>query len=248
MALPTSDEDWLTYLSLRHDAELPVLEELNRYYEGRQPLSYMHPEVLKEVGDRIRAVIVAWPQLIVDALEERLDVEGFRLPDAPEGDKDLWAWWQYNNMDEQTQLGHVDALTMKRYYVSIGSNEDDESMPIGAAESPLEMYADIDPRTREVRAALRRVVDDDVVGNIADYGATLYLPNSTIHYNRAANGQDWTVEDRDDHNLGAVPVVPVVNRARLSTARATGANRKLVQRGRYGISELSAVIPLSDAA
>ena len=248
MALPQTDEDWLTYLSIRHDAELPVLEDLNRYYEGTQPLSYMHPEVLKEVGDRIRAVIINWPQLIVDSIEERLDVEGFRLPDADTGDKSLWAWWQYNNMDEQTQLGHVDALTMKRYYVSIGANEDDEDMPIGAAESPLEMYADIDPRTRQVRAALRRVVDDDVIGNIAEHAASLYLPNSTIHYSRSANGQDWKVEDRDDHNLGVVPVVPVVNRARLSTARRTGPNRKLPQRGRFGMSELSAVIPLSDAA
>lgn len=44
----------------------------------------------------------SWPQLIVDALEERLDVEGFRLPDADTGDDDLWRVWAENNGDEQS--------------------------------------------------------------------------------------------------------------------------------------------------
>jgi hypothetical protein len=54
---------------------------VNRYYEGTQPLTYMHPDILREVKDRISPVIIAWPQLIVDSVEERLDVEGFRTPD-----------------------------------------------------------------------------------------------------------------------------------------------------------------------
>ncbi len=246
MALPTEDLEWVTYLSLRHDAEIPFLEGLNRYYEGTQPLTYMHPEVLREVSDRIKPVVIAWPQLVVDAVEERLDVEGFRLPDEEEHDIDLWRVWQANDMDEQSQLGHVDALTMKRYYVSVGSNEDDEDTPILAAESPLEMYADVDPRTREIRAALRRVTEENTYARIGERYATLYLPNRTVQYQHGKEG--WTEESRDEHNLGVPPVAAVVNRARLSSARKAKAGNDDPAGARYGSSELSPIIPLSDAA
>lgn len=242
MALPQTDLDWLIYLSLKHDAERPELEAYDRYYDGRQPLTYMHPEILREVQDRIAPVIIAWPQLVVDSVEERLDVEGFRLPDEEQQDDDLWRVWQSNDMDEQSQLGHVDALTMRRYYVAVGTNEDDEDTPLLTAESPLEVFADIDPRTRKVRAALRRVTEEDSVVRTNSRYATLYLPNRTNRYEW--NG-GWLLVDQDDHNLGEVPIVPVVNRARLSnTARARTGHTVV----RYGRSDLDPVIPLSDAA
>jgi len=43
--------------------------------------------------------------------------------------------------------------------------------------------------------------------------ATLYLPDATITYKKDRAGA-WTEEKRDPHNLGAVPVVPILNRAR----------------------------------
>jgi hypothetical protein len=246
VALPTSGEEWLPWLSIRHDAELPELEDLNRYYEGTQNLTYMHPEVFREVSDRIQPVIINWPQLVVDSVEERLDVEGFRLPDEDGEDKDLWRVWQSNNMDEQTQLGNVDALVMKRSYVTVGTDENDADTPILCAESPLEMFADVDPRTRKIRAALRRVIDDSSYAREPERSATLYLPNETIYY-QWVDG-DWTEQEqtRDAHNLGQVPVAVVVNRGRLSSARTR--NNLNTTRARYGRSELEPIIPLSNAA
>lgn len=242
MTQPTSDMDWVTYLSLRHDAEMGELERLNRYYEGTQPLTYMHPEIQLELGDRLKPVIIAWPQLVVDSVEERLDVEGFRLPDEDAGDTDLWRVWQANDMDEQSQLAHVDALVMKRSYVTVGTNEDDANTPLVTAESPLEMFADIDPRNRKMRAALRRVAQEDTYAHINDRSATLYLPDRTVWYTWSGG---WQEADRDEHKLGQLPVVPIVNRARLSTARS---DRVSHQPRQLGSSELSPVIPLSDAA
>jgi hypothetical protein len=240
MALPTEDLEWVTALSKRHDAEMAELEMLNRYYEGTQPLTYMHPEIFREVQDRIKPVIIAWPQLVVDAIDERLDVRGFRLPDEEGEDKDLWRVWQANDMDEQSGMAHIDALGMKRAYVSAGSNEDDEDTPILAAESPLEMFADIDPRTRKERAALRRVIDDASFAREAERSATLYVPSKTVWFD-FRDGK-WVEVDRDEHNLGVVPVVSLINRARLSSARTA------TSRSRYGRSELSSVIPISDGA
>jgi hypothetical protein len=242
VSYPTTPDEWLPYLVQRHDAELPSLEGLDAYYEGEQGLSYMHPEILAEVQDRLKAVIIGWPQLVVDAIEERLDVTGFRLPGAESADEDLWKVWQYNDLDEQAPQAHVDALALSRSYVTVGTRANSD-IPLVTAESPLELYAAIDPRDRTVQAALRRVNQPEDLVRVAERTATLYLPDETIWYDW--NGGSWKEIQRDPHNLGEVPVTPIVNRPRLRQARKTRANSYQL---RYGRSELAAVLPLSDAA
>lgn len=220
-------------LARQHDAEIEELRRLNRYYEGTQPLTYMHPEVQAELGDRIKPVVIAWPQLVVDAVEERMDVEGFRLPDADAGDDDLWRVWQSNDMDEQSQMGHVDSLVMKRSYVTVGTNENDKTTPLLTAESPLEMFASFDPRRRKYNAGLKRSETESTYARSRELFATLYQANSTIWFEM--RGGAWAVLGRDDHDLGEPPFVAVVNRGRL-------------HRQHLGFSELSPVIPLSDSA
>lgn len=235
MALPQSEQDWVTYLSAVHDQEVKELKALNNEYELRAPRAYMHPEIFREIGDRLQQVVVAWPMLVVDSLEERLDVEGFRLPDSDAGDEDLWRVWQENNLDESSQLAHLDALVMKRAYVCVGTNEDDADTPIVTCESPLEVYADVDPRTRQVRAALRRY--QSAGGNLAretEYLATLYLPDQTIYYERTGSSGQYDEVDRDQHDLGIAPITPLVNRSRLADW--------------CGRSELSPILPLAHAA
>ncbi|MET0448284.1 MAG: phage portal protein, partial [Aeromicrobium sp.] len=220
MSIPTVDDlAQLNQLQLRHDAELAELRELNDEYELQARQLYMHPEIQREIGDRLKQVVIAWPMLVVDALDERLDVEGFRLPDSDAGDEDLWRVWQENDCDEGSQLGHIDALVMKRSYIAVGSNEDDEATPLVTFESPLELFADIDPRNRSVRSALRRWSQyDNSLARTSERYATLYLPNRTVYYG-ASSGSDWLVEDVDEHGLGVVPIVPMVNRGRLADHR-----------------------------
>jgi hypothetical protein len=243
--MASSDEvDRLKALIRCHDRELPALNALNAYYEGDQPLSYMAPELMVELEDRIRQVVINWPQLVVDSLEERLDVEGFRLAGQAKADERLSEWWQANDLDGESQLGHVDALAMKRAYVIVGTEgerEHDEEaaedleddIPLITVESPLEAYADRDPRTRRVSAGVKRWKDDDGgIARTATEHATLYQPNATVWYERSRGA--WKETDRDDHGLGTPPIWPLVNRART--------------RNRGGVSELKAVLPLSDAA
>ncbi|WP_236243138.1 phage portal protein [Streptomyces sp. CC228A] len=229
-----TDDEWAAYLARCHDGELAQLQALNASYEGGQPLAYMHPELLAEIGEQIRQVVVNWPRLVVDAVEERLDVEGFRYPGADEADAELWRIWQANGMDEQSQMAHVDALVMRRAFLTVGSNPRDADTPLVTAESPLQMYADFDPATREVRAALKRWNDvDPFTGAVLHRQATLYRPNATVHYEAAAPGT-WRVVDRDDHELGEAPVAVLPNRGRLLWPG--------------GVSELADVLPISDAA
>jgi hypothetical protein len=243
VALPDDERSLITRLRNAHRYELPFLRALNDEYELRSPRAYMHPEIAAELGDRLQQVVIAWPQLVVDSLEERLDVEGFRLPKG-NPDDDLWRVWQANNLDEQSQLATVDALAMRRAYIAVGTNEDDADTPLVTFESPLEVFADIDPRTRRVRSAIRiygsqvlREKDGDLLANVQpitgqlEQYATVYEPNRTTYYDLT---NEWAVLDRDEHNLGVVPIVPMINRARLADWT--------------GRSELEPMLPLARAA
>jgi hypothetical protein len=229
-----SELDWLKHLISCHDKELPELKRLNSYYEGKQPLSYMAPELQVELQETVRQVVINWPRLVVDSVEERLDVEGFRFPGEPAADEELWRIWQANDMDTQSQQGHLDALIMGRAYVVTGSREDDPDTPLITVESPLDMFAEFDPRTRVVRAAVRRWTEEGEGGAKSDH-ATLLLPDATSFWVREKG--EW-VEDpgleRDDHEIGEVMVEVLANRPRLKCPN--------------GVSELMDVIPISDAA
>jgi hypothetical protein len=252
VAVERSDLGWLKHLISCHDKEMPALKRLNSYYEGTQPLSYMAPELQQELQETVRQVVINWPRLVVDSLEERLDVEGFRFPKEPDSDAELWRIWQANDMDEQSQQGHLDALVMGRAYVVIGTREDDgddedggggegdpesatdADTPLITVESPLDMFAEFDPRTRVVRAAVKRWTDDGESGTV-DH-ATLMLPDSTswwVKDNKGAWAED-PEHGRDDHEIGEVMVEVLANRPRLKTPN--------------GVSELADIIPISDAA
>lgn len=224
---------WLEHLIACHDKEIAELKRLDAYYEGEQPLAYMAPELQAELDERVRQVVVNWPQLVADSIEERLDVEGFRYTAEAENDRELWRIWQANNLDEQSQQGHLDALIMRRSYVIVGANAEDPKTPLITVESALDVYADFDPRTRKVRAAVKRWCENDGDGDVEH--ATLYLPDATVWFVKDSGAWKTDPEHaKDDHELGVVPVAVLSNRTRLKRLN--------------GVSEYASVIPLSDAA
>lgn len=232
--LDLTPDEWLRMLLFRHQLELDQLTALNNYYEGCQPLAYLHPELLAELGDQMQQVVINWPRLVVDAVEERLDVTGFRLPDAEAGDAEMWRVWKANGMAGQSQQAHIDALVMRRSFIFVGANPKDADTPLITAESPLQVFAYYDPATRAEYAAVKRWHETDpFTGSLLNQYATLYLPDATHHY-RFGGESAWQEIDRDEHHLGVPPVVTLANRGRLLVPG--------------GISELADIIPISDAA
>ncbi|MFI0798645.1 Phage portal protein, SPP1 Gp6-like [Amycolatopsis lurida] len=235
-----TSEQWITRITRQHDAQIPGLEILDAYYEGEQSLSYMHPELLRRLDTRVRQVVINWPELVVDSLDERLDVTGFRLGGEQAADRELWNIWAANELGLHSEQAHIDALVLGRSFAIVGTNEARPSMPLVTVESPFDVHVDIDPRTREVRAALKRQFSEDGDGDQSEAYATLYLPNETIWYSSDNGGGVWEETDRDGHGMGVVPVVPLVNRPRTRRRRSAPP--------RLGRSELASVLPLSDAA
>jgi hypothetical protein len=235
-----SPDDWRKRLTQAHEKALPELRLMDAYYEGTQPLSYLAPEIQEELNDRMRQVVIAWPQLIVDALDERLDIEGFRYARSGTTEDSLWAIWQANGLDEGSQQAHVDAMALRRAYAIVGTNDEDEATPIITPESALEVYAERDPRTGREVAAIKRWEEPSTGGIVPSKHSNLYLPGRRIQFEQIKG--KWVVVDQDDHGVGApdkstsgqLLVVTLANRPRLKY--------------RDGTSELQAIIPLSDAA
>jgi hypothetical protein len=223
--------DWLGLLEAQRIKQLPKLKLLSLYYEGEQPLKYMAAALEEEFGERLTALVINWPQMAVQAYENRLDVEGFRLPGQGKADEDLWRMWQVNSLDEESSLAHLEALINGRSYVIVGENEDDPENPIISVEHPTQVTTYRDPRTRKVLWGLKRWTDDEDPAHPVE-NAALYSPDATYYYVMESGA--WKVTDTDNHGRGMNPVVPLLNRPRILDP--------------LGTSLFKPIIPIANAA
>lgn len=227
--------DHVDELSNRLSADIPALEESQNYLDSDYRLETIGIGAPPEM-EYLR-VNMGWPAVYLGAIEDRLDVEGFRVSGSSDNIELLWQWWQDNDLDEESSLGHMDALTFRQSYITVAAPgpDDDEDFPIIRLESPLWMRAEADPRTRKVTRAVRlyKTTNDSAVPD----QATLYLPDRTVYLRRDGGmASDWVLDGPEVvHNLGTVPVVPLTNKAKLAD--------------RYGRSEISPTLrSLTDAA
>jgi hypothetical protein len=206
-----------------HVQELAAKLVHDRFDLGRSAAYYEATVRLEAIGIavpekmRVLSANIGWPRLYLDSIEERLDLESFRLADDSESVEELMEWWKANDLDEESGMAHLDAMIYGRSYITVsapGELDEDQDTPIIRVESPLHMYAETDPRTRKVTRALRLYTNPD---NEGEQWATLYLPNETVSL--VQRGGHWIVDNDVPpvvHGLGEVPVIPLLNRERLS--------------------------------
>ncbi len=229
----------LTRLARKLDEQRPAYDRHELYYSGKQSQhAFMAPEVRASLGNRLPPLVLNWPRLVVSALEERLDVDGFRLTRDEPADRELWRIWQANSLDEGSQQAHLDALVYGRAYVVVWASLD-PATPRITVESARQMTVERDPMTGQITTALKRWTE-------AGYGyAVLYGPQEITRWrteSRVVEGSDtfeiptggYTRVETIENPLGQTPVVALVNRPRLLSPN--------------GESELSDIIPLTDAA
>lgn len=207
-----SYEKHVQELAVMLEAEQASLNESGEYYDATHRIKSIGLATPPQM--RSLTAAIGWPRMYLDAVEERLDMDDFRIAGQSESLKDLTDWWQANGLDEESSMAHLDALIYGRSYVTIAAPGpgDEPGVPIIRVESPLNMFAEIDPRTRAVTRAIRLYSrpDDYVL-----YWATLFLPNETIPLR--FEGGHWVLDGEIvRHNLGIVPVVPILNRERLA--------------------------------
>lgn len=226
------------------------LEVYNDYYDGRHPLIFASEKFQEAFGGLFKAFADNWCGLVVDAVEERLNVEGFRLGDADKGDRDAWKLWQTNQMDAESQMGHVEALVCGRSAAIVWPDEDGQ--PVISVESADEVWIETEPGNRRNRTAALKVF----CGPDGNTWATLYTPKNLWKFQRGKSstgawtrretkGETWPLVNK----LGVVPVVPLINRPRLrdSSSAPSWNNNDLAPWSGPGVSEIKNVLPQQDA-
>jgi len=170
----------------------------------------------------------------VSAVEERLDIQGFRTESEGKPDAGLWSLWQSSNMDEYSQQAHLDALIYGRSFAMVWA--DQFGKPRITVESPRQVYVERYPGSNVRKFDLKRWVEDE------KGQAVLFTPNRVYRFQTIGNvvpdagiavyGSGWRQVNSYPNPLGVVPVVPLVNRPRTLAPN--------------GESELADLLPLFD--
>lgn len=223
------------------DSVQGAMSRYDDYYSGRQPLVLATDKWRGMFGTLFRQFSDNFCALVVDAVEERLTVQGFRMgPGADaEADADAWRIWQTNQMDAWSQVAHTESLVKGAAYIGVSPFRDDwpaDDAPLITVEDAAEVTVRTSTSRRGQRvAALKKWKGDD-----GTWLATLYLPDEVVKYQRAerTSGQSWVARETPGeawplpNPLGVVPIIPLVNRPRLRGA---------------GESEIAGVIPMQNA-
>jgi len=236
-----SREWWRDRLVASLEQRRQRLNVFEDYYCGRHPLLFATEKFRKAFGLTLHELADNWMELIIAAVGERLNVEGFRLGESPKGDPAAWRIWQRNGLDAESEIGHTEALINGCAYGLAWWDEDNVEQASITVEHPYQMIVAASPANPRKRvAALKKWQDDEGYLN-----ATLYLPAEISKWRSRVKASDgggkttwearqvvdepWPLENK----LGVVPVVPLVNHPRLLR--------------RDGESELARAIPIQNA-
>ncbi|MFI1796364.1 phage portal protein [Streptomyces sp. NPDC020379] len=224
-APPSSPEQWLDYLKGKLSAQQARARIFGDYYDGHhQRMLFAQSKYQSEFAE----VFDRWSDnfcgLVIDSVNERMAVDGFRMTDEPEADKAARRIWQRNFMDAESASGHLDAMIQGAAYVVVWADEDGEpTITVESAETTvIQLKAG---SRREVEAAAKFFVDD--------WGrehCTLWLRDAVCTGGPTLAG--YRVETTKPNPLGVVPVVPLHNRSRLVGEP---------------LSDLSPIIPIQNA-
>jgi hypothetical protein len=229
---PRSPIWWLTQLHRRLMVRAHEVRELEDWYDGVHPLNFATGEYQQEFSRMLRGVSDNWLALVVDAVEERLHVEGFRMSADPGADLDAWQIWQENGLDADSEMLHSTALATGSAFAMVWFGEDDR--PEITVEHPGQCFIAYENGTQRKRAAGLKSWIDEWTGDVR---ANLYLPEGiykfqskraiTLNEYRTESGRDrrldvlgamWKPLDDGDfvpNPLGVVPLVEFRNRPRL---------------------------------
>lgn len=215
-----NDHHELTAILQKIDEKAATYSTLTAYYEGRQPLTFLSPEARTALNNRLDAVSINIPRLLVDSISERLRITGISRPDT-------WKDWSANDLDTMHRIAHREALLLGDAFVIVWARPD--GSPLVTVESATQMAVTTDPATRAVTSAVKRWEGTDGTH------AVHYLPDRVERWHSPGAGATTTgfrKVETIDNPLGAVPVVWIRNGDRLLDR---------------GVSEMTDVLSLTDA-
>lgn len=153
---------------------------------------------------------VDWPKVIIDTVAERIQIKGVTHSDFALNE------WIQSFVNEQNVITEIDfAIKDSMIYgvgflmIHSGDVESGEPEVLVSSESPSMMTAQWDSRTGKITSALRLIPGQESYSMHDGY--VLMTEDSTVTYDK--HGEIIHV---DNHGMGRVPVVRIVNNARSS--------------------------------
>ena len=238
---PLTPEWWVKRLYDRLKVQRETFELYDAYYRGKPPRLPWLAEQSREEFSRLLSLSNSnYMGLVVDAMVERMSVEGFSIGDDLAADMPTWDIWQANNLDAASDQVLLEAAIGGCSFLLVAPPADGDQ-PVIYAEHPTQATVEYEPGSaRRRRAAGLKVWQDDWTGKQM---ATLYLPDAVYKFEspnptpggvteprwekREVRGERWPAKNP----LGEVPLVEVANNPRLLTG---------------GVSELADVIVVQD--
>jgi hypothetical protein len=141
-AKPQTPMWWLEKLSKELAGRQAQMELMDAYYTGDHPLPFVTKAHEQKIRSEFRELLETeranFMRLVVDACEERLKVEGYRLSakSDPVTDGPTWTIWQANQMDAEAPSALLEALVKGVSYLSVWGAGPGEKYPRIAVEDP----------------------------------------------------------------------------------------------------------------
>lgn len=204
------------------DFEAVARSRRELYYSAKQPLAYLAPEARAAIGTRFQIMSTNICRVAVNALAERLRVNGFTGPHAEQ----VWTDWIRCDLDQLAPVAHREALTLGECFIIVWA--DAAGQPLVTVESPEQVAVLRDPATRAVVAAVKRWETATTTE------AVLFTPEAVTKFRAQQTGvtiHGFEVVETLENPFGVVPVVPLRN-----TERLTGP----------AVSEVDDLVPLVD--
>jgi Phage portal protein, SPP1 Gp6-like len=237
-------------IPLRTDAADPFLDELERtrdrllrklrvqrrhgsalwaWYHGEQPAPVVSAQYRPAYRLFLELARTPWARLVVDAIAERLRVDGFRAGAGGDAEEDAaWRLYLDSALDSDEWLVYTEALITGRGYVSV--SRVGNAPPSIAPESGFEITHEAEPGNRRtVQAAIKLY---PLAWGGLDFACELYRPEATYRWLTSLEKEledgtfpidretdvsslRWEEDDpfETTNPAGLVPVVPFENRA-----------------------------------
>lgn len=256
-----TSEWWLERLGRKLATRAVEIEKFDDYYNGTQGQRFVGTKYRELFAKFFEHYSENFCGVVVDAVAERLEVQGFRFPaegigtrtrrDPGEADKDAWRIWQDNGLDAESSIAHVESLIKRAAYVLVSPFRWEfvaDRSPLITIEDAKQVIVERRPGSRQRIVALKRWWDDEAQVLFAN----LYFPDRIEKWRADGRHTQQSIAARTSlgervnwirsevpgepwplpHALGVVPVVPLINRPRL---------------GDRARSEIEDVIPIQDA-
>jgi hypothetical protein len=225
---PHTPLDWMAWMSGKLGMQQSHMRKYQEYYDSEEKtLAFAQEKFKQEFGSLFNDWRDNFCSLVVDSLSERMRINGFRFGDNDKADKDAAEIWQRNFLDADSNAAHIDALVVGQSYLIVWA-DDDQNATI-TPQSGHDVVVQYKPGSRrDLLIGFKRFYDDWGTEH-----ATLWTEKNVFTSQIGPTAQNWMTPVQAPNPLGVVPVVPVINRARL---------RRLEP-----YSELNPILPLQRA-